>query len=238
MITLMTDEDYDHLPEDPTMRFVALEGLCRRNVTQILHDADGDYVARLAKQEYMRTVASAASTLEIDGPQYPTNLGDPIEGFEVFLGEATATATRLRLQNTTHRAGSVRLSERSRGRIELQLRRLEDLINSSDMPDERRVRLRRRLEEFRSELDSPRLNLGRAMTILAALGLGVTTGTSFLADAPEAIATVVSIIGADKEAEDREQVRLGAPPKMKALPAPPNATTSWEDQELTDDIPF
>lgn len=238
MLTLMTEEDYEALPEEPTDRFVALEGICRRNVRDLLLDGDDDYTARLAKQEYMQTVAAAADALGIDGPTYPSNLMEPTEGFEAFLGRATATATRLRLQAPSGKAGSVRLSERSRGKIELQLRRLEDAINSSDIPEDRRERLRQRIQEFRNELHNPRLNLGKAMAVLAALGLGITTGTGFLADAPDAITTVISIIGAEKEAEDQERVRLGAPPKMKALPAPPEAKPAREVEELTDDIPF
>lgn len=238
MLTLMTDEDYEALPEDPIMRFVSLEGVCRRNLRSILSDSDGDYIARLAKQEYMQTIAAAADALGISGPIYPSDLREPTEGFEDFLGRATATATRLRLQAPSGKAGSVRLSERSRGRIELQLRRLEEAINSSDISEDRRERLRQRIQEFRNELHNPRLNLGKAMAVLAALGLGITTGTSFLADAPDAITTVISIIGAEKEAEDQERLRLGAPPKMKALPAPAEATPVWEEDQLSDEIPF
>lgn len=238
MLTLMNDEDYDTLPEEPASRFVALEGICRRNLREVLNDGDDDYIARLAKQEYMHTVAAAASALGMDGPALPPDFVETVAGFEDFLGAATAAATRLRLQTPSSRTGSVRLTERSRGRIELQLRRLEDAIYSSDLPDERRERLRLRIEEFRRELHNPRLNFGKAMAILAAVGLGITTGTSFLADAPDAITTVVSIIGADKEAEDQELVRLGAPPKMKALPAPPEAHPPPAEDQVTDDIPF
>ncbi|WFU47728.1 hypothetical protein [Sinorhizobium terangae] len=239
---LITEQDYDALPEEPALKFVALEAICRRNMNQFISEQTPATFDRMIEMQYMSVVSAAAEELGIGGLSYPSHLDEPYTAFNDFLLEAAAAVTRIRLRNSSSKAGSVRLSQRSRAKIELQLRRLEQLIEEAEMSEGRRKALLQRIDQFRHELDQTRLSFGKAMALLAAVSLGITSGTSFLADAPEAIATITSLIGADKEAEDQEAKRLGATPVPKALPAPDAQRANEGDRsnyELTDDdIPF
>jgi hypothetical protein len=72
------------------------------------------------------------------------------------------------------------------------------------------------------------------MAVLAVIGVGLTQTTGLFADAPEAIATIASLLGADKEAENAEVLRLGPPPRPRGLPSPAKAASDAID----DEIPF
>ncbi len=233
---LMTEQDYDELPEDPALKFVALEAICRRRLNEAISQDTPQQFDQLIQMQYMSVVSAAAAELGVEGPSYPSHLDEPHAAFNDFMLEAAAIVTRIRLRTTSSKAGSVRLSERSKGKIELQLRRLEQLIREAEMSDAKRRALLNRIAEFREELSRNRLNFGKTMAILAAVSVVITSGTSFLADAPEAIATITSIIGADKEAEETEAKRLGAPPVPKALPAPEKGKSQFVVAD--DDIPF
>ncbi|ATU90630.1 hypothetical protein [Phyllobacterium zundukense] len=240
---LMTEEDYHNLPEEPELKFVIIEATCRRNMNSVIsHETPASFDA-LIRSQYMTLVATAATELGIQGVEYPSHLSDPSEGLNRFMLDASAASTRIRLRRTPNQAGSVRLSARTRGRIELQMRKLRDVIENADMPDARRRSLIDKLNALAAEINEPRVSFAKTMAIIAFISVGITTGASFLADAPEAITTIASLIGQDKEAEDAENARLGAPPVPKALPAPAPPSTKKDgafSRPLQDDdeIPF
>ena len=111
------------------------------------------------------------------------------------------------------------------------------------MPAARRSKLIDQLDEFGAELNRPRLNYGAVAMVASALLAGLAGVTSTLADAPNATQTVGTIlkwIGQDKEAEEREQERLGPPSLMLPAPTKPNKLMSPKGayDDLDDDIPF
>lgn len=239
---LITGEDYDGLPEDPEQRFVALEAICRNNMNRLVsEDERGEFTDRMYAQ-YMTTVSAAAAELGVGELGYPVDSERPVVHIDRFLLDASAIITRIRLRASGKaKALSVQLSARNRGRIELEIRRLRGIIERSEMPPDKRARLLAKLDELSKEMTSPRVTFGKAFAVLAIVAVAVTQGTSFLADAPDAIATIASLIGEDKEAEEAEIARLGPPPTPKALPAPAKPKSSppaFEPAGMDDDIPF
>ncbi|MGR9449291.1 hypothetical protein [Rhizobium leguminosarum] len=232
---LITDDEYDSLPEDAQQKFAALEAICRRSMNRLISDQTPRHFDELIRMQYMITVAAAAAELGVEGVTFPGHLDNPADGLQYFLVDVSAATTRIRLRNSASLAYSVRLSARTRGRIELQIRKLRDVIDGSELPADKRDRLLAKLNELAAELDHTRVSFSKLMSLLAALSVGLAGTTSFLADAPNALTTITSLVGADKEAEEAEARRLGAPPVQKALPAP---TTTSQENALDDDIPF
>lgn len=233
---LMTEQDYEGLPEDPSLKFVALEALCRRRVNELISNETPLQFDNMIRLQYISVVYAAAEELNISGVKYPTEIDEPNAAFNDFVLGTTAVVTRLRLRASTSRVGSVRLSQRSKGRIELELQRLERLIRQTPMSDDKREALLRRIDDFRKELSTTRLSFVKVMALLVTISVGISSGTSFLADGPEAIATITSIIGAEKEAEEAEAKRLDASAITKALPAPEMDGSSESAADA--DIPF
>jgi hypothetical protein len=104
------------------------------------------------------------------------------------------------------------------------------------MSEDLRRKLLAKLDELSVELSQTRVSFAKVMAILAIVGVGVTQTTGFLADAPEAITAIASLLGADKVAEEAEARRLGPPPRPRSLPAPPSGTSP--PSPLDEEIPF
>lgn len=212
---LITDEDYDKLPDSPEQQFVQIERICRVNMNEILGDMPSDNLAYNVRQQYMTTVSSAAAELGIPGVEYPSDTDQNLEWrVEQFMLAASAAVTRLKIRGRKGgRSTTVQLTARTRGLIELRIGKLREAIESGEMPPEKRKALFAKLDELAAEISSPtRVSFAK---IMAALVI-IAAGTSGIADAPMAIANIAEWIGIDKEAEDAEQLRLNAP--MKALP--------------------
>lgn len=239
---LMTDADYEGLPEDPSQQFVAIEAICRRNLNRFIGEEDRNEFDDLLRSQYMMMISAAAAELGIQGIDYPHDADRPAYELDRFMVQVTGVVTRLRLRTASFRSGSVQIAAKTRTQIDVQIRRLRSIIENGDMTEAKRKDLLDRLDQLADEVAKSRLHLGRAMAILAFVGMGVASGTSFLADAPEALATITSLIGIDQAAEEAEQKRIGSPPPMKALPAPdrPRNSTApvFEPGALDDDIPF
>lgn len=239
---LMSDADYEGLPEEADRKFIAIEAICRRNLNRFIGEEDRNEFDDLLRSQYMMMVASAAGELGIEGIQYPHHADRPAYELDRFMVQVTAVVTRARLRSSKARSGSVQVAAKTRVQLEVQIRRLRAIIEAGDLSPEKRQALLAKLEQLADEVAKTRLNLTKAMMLLAYVSMGVASGTSFLADAPEAITTISSLIGIDQQAEEDERQRIGAPPPQKALPAPtprnPSTAPAFEPGALDEDIPF
>lgn len=232
---IISDEDYNNLPSEPEEQFIIIEAICRRNMASLITEETPTNYDAMVRLSYMSTVAAAAEELGV-GSLYPyEQLTDPTDGFRDFLISANSLTTRLRIRRAgKNNATSVHLANKTRGLIELQVNKLREIISKSDLEDERKKALFNKLDDLLSEVSNPRVSFGKVMAILAHIGVGVGLSTGFLADAPDAIATITKLIGVDKEAEDQEVRRLGPPPKPKQLTSQKIEGRS----EYDDEIPF
>jgi len=245
-LELISADDYASLPDDPTGKFVAFEEICRRNLNRLISDRTHAEFDNSIHLQYMMMVSSAALECGVEGLDYPSHLSEPVEAVSDFMLQASGIVTRFRLRSTGKPdALSVRLAAKTRGRIEQQIAKLRDIVANGDLPEDRRATLLRKLDELSTELSQPRVSFGKVFAVLAIVGAGLGATTSFLAEAPQAIATITSLLGADKAAEDAETARLGPPPTPKSLPSVPRALPAPEPSisyrrrdALDDEIPF
>lgn len=236
---LITEADYASLPGDPEGQFVAIEAICRRNVSRLINQESNNYYDAMVRLQYMSTIAAAAQELGLSGLYDYEGRSAPAEAFNEFLLSANALATRIRIRKAgSNSQNSVRLSNRSRSRIELQIDSLRALVRGSDFSEHRKTALLRKLEELSNEVSQERVSFSKVMAIIAYVSAAIGGTTSFLAGAPDAITTIVSVIGADKEAEEAETRRLGPAPKPRALPPPSPPKLKPSSGNFDDDLPF
>lgn len=208
-----------------------LEAICRQRLGSAISDVHGVDSGRFQQLQYMATVSSAADELGVEGVQFPHGYDDPMDGFSSFVLATTQAATRIRLRKSSRRDPySVSLSTNGRERIRSQIARLKHSIESSDLEALQKRRAREKLDALSAEIERPRLRFGQAMAAVGGVAMIVVAGTSFLADAPDAFSTITSIIGEEKEREDREVAQISGPAKPKLLKAP--------QRDIPDDIPF
>jgi hypothetical protein len=242
---LVSPADYDHLPIDPEECFVALDDICQRNMNRMLDEhSSGDFDAAVRTQ-YVTTITAFAQECGISEIVAAQPTRYDYEEFGNFALAVKGAVARIRFRNrASTRNSSVLLAQNTKTKIEHYIGRLKDVIESSDLPVERRQALCQKLEELRAELAAPRLSFVKTFTVLSLILAGLASATTVLADGPAAITHIMQLIGQDRETEEAAAQRL-APPR-KALPAPNPTTPSparkaptWEPAgNLDDEIPF
>lgn len=255
MPQLITNADYNNLPDDDEECFVALEEICRRNFDRLFDELDPKADAEPLWDTYVSVVHNAAIECGVQGLSI-TNSGKPYERFCLFQSDVDGLITRLRLRSRRRsNPYSVQLAPNTRTKIEHHLNLLRDAIENSHLSEKLKNRLLKKLEELRTELGNRRLSFAKVMSVLAVI-TGVTT---IGADGPEAlnnittgVTSIMRLINKDKETEEDAVRRLAPPPK--ALPAPsaftseskPNkhkdgGSSGWNQEaasSIDDDIPF
>ncbi|RWE83472.1 MAG: hypothetical protein EOS63_04935 [Mesorhizobium sp.] len=249
-MSLVSPEEYASLPIELGARFVAFEEICRRGMYASIDPDTNPEQDQMVRLEYMAEVSAAAKACGVDGLKFPWGHDNPIQAFQAFILTATSIATELRMQSFGQADPlTVRLASKTRGKIEQQIAKLRDIITGSDLSERQRNRLMDKLNELSVELSQPRVQYGKFMAALALVCATLGGTTSFLAEAPSAVATITRLLGEDKMAEEAEAERLGPPPAPKALPPkpralpPPNFGQRQTDfgqrgRELDDEIPF
>ena len=233
---LITFEEYATLPEQPAQRFLAIESICRSRLSDSLEREDVNYYNEDVRWQYMAVVASAADALGIRGLSKP-NISNKVE-FELrhFLLDVDTLKPQLHLNNVASTdPHSVQLAEKTQSRIRIEIDRLRNIIKSSDLDAEKQEALLGKLDELQDEIYRRRVSFAKVLATLAFVSFGVASGTSFIADAPQAIATITSLVGGDKVAETKEQERLGRSGIVPALPPP---VRQGLPDDLGDEIPF
>jgi hypothetical protein len=241
---LIPEATYNNLPQDPIDQFVVLVNVAQGNLSRLLDQSSSGELESELRSQFMSTICGIAEALSIDGlPTMGTNLADYNEyhRFQVYLAGVVA---KVRLQsNLVARPYSVALGRRTKARLQLEIDQLKHSVSESDLPNDKKAALLRKLGEFEEELAKQRISFARVMGIASSITLLCGGVTTTLADAPKAIETVVTIIqliGEDKEKEEQERLRL-LPPPSKALPNFVQAsqapkTVAFDDMD--DDVPF
>ncbi len=237
---LISDDDYDTLPLEPEKRFAAIERICRKNMmAMISNESNDNSYDSLLRTEYMTIVTATAEELGINGIHYIDNFDNTEDNLREFLRETSGVTAKIRLRNSSGRdALSVKLASRTKGLIEDQLTKLKASVTESTLPEDKKLRLMGKIEEFRDELHKERLRFGVSLAVLASIGAMVGGGTAFLADGPTAISTITHLIGIDKESEDAAILRLEGPPKPKLIAGPVLPAKGPRLAPADDDIPF
>jgi len=236
---LISEADYERLPVDPYQKFAAIEEICRRNMMEaISHETPEDFDT-LVRTSYMTIVAEVADELGIGGVKYVDHFNSVQQDVQEFIRIVSGVVARIRLRKSSGRdAFSVRLAARTKGIIENEVSKLRQAVSDSELDDEKKRRLMAKLEEFRTELHKERFGYATAFATLTIIAAGIGGTTSFLSDAPDAVTTIVRLIGQEKENEEAEIFRLEAPPIRNLLTNQSKGKTSRHSQDMHDDIPF
>jgi len=133
---------------------------------------------------------------------------------------------------TANAVNSVLLPRASKVKLHSQIDRLRGLIKYSDISESQKRKLFSKLDELQTIIVAPRADFSKLMVVLAAIAVGMSGITAFMADAPDALATISAVIGEAKEAEEEEQRQIEADRKPLSLPDLRHAPNT------DDEIPF
>jgi len=242
---LISEEEYASLPEEDDRCFVEFENICRRNMTRMIDENTSGEFDREVRAQYMAAVAAVAREchiLNVDyDPAKQDNFNEIFSRFSLAV-QGEVARIRIRLRGMRH-PYSVLLTGSTRTKIEHYISRIRDAVEHSDLDEDRKKRLQKRLDQLAAELGSPRLSFAKTMGILAAVLATTASAVTIAAEGQNAIAHIMQLIGQDKETEDAAAQRLAPPPKALPAPAVKTAPARYLSArqaatELDDEIPF
>ncbi|MGA1804857.1 hypothetical protein [Rhizobium sp. HT1-10] len=119
---LISDEDYYHLPPEATKRFLAIEQVCRRNMTAIVSNETSQSYNALIRTQYMTIVSATAEELGVEGVNYIDNYDSIDQDLAEFMRRVSGVTAKLRLRHSPQADElSVRLANKTKGLIEHEL---------------------------------------------------------------------------------------------------------------------
>jgi hypothetical protein len=243
---LISDAEYDALPDDDEQCFVQYEAICRASMNRMIDENSNSGFDEAVRSQYMHCVSAVAEACGINGlsvPQYPSS--QFYDAFNRFSLTAQGEVARIRVKGRGFRHPySVQLTQNTRTKIEHHVGRIREVVRLSDLSDVKKSALSAKLDDFVSELDNTRFGFGKAMAVLSFVLVGLASATTIAAEGPAAVNNIMKLISIDKESEDLAKRRLAPPPKT--LPAPrkriaARAAPSWDAPrggDLDDEIPF
>ncbi|WP_143529867.1 hypothetical protein [Salibaculum halophilum] len=174
--------------------------------------------------QYAHTLSAAAKTLQVGelSPPAPANIS---EEFSLFRAQVGGLATELSLKSAWEGHSSTMLSSAVQAELLEQTASLRSHIWENKDSIRNYEKLIQLLEALEAEIRRGQIDLGRSMRTLALVAAGVCCTTAFLADAPQAIATIQRILGQQIEANEGKDTSLSLPndPATPLLPSPPKS---------------
>lgn len=218
---LVSDEDYDALPQENDLKWVASEEVARSNQLKWESTFREDSSYEALRLQYMAVVSAAAVELGIDDVYFSGSIRDVDDSYYAFVRDVQMAATRIRLRHSGMRnPETVKISEDGRNIIRAQTRKLISIIEGSQISDRDKRRYVEHAENIISEMDRPRVSLAKATKLVGSIAFGVAVGTSAIADAPAAISTIMGVLGVEKQAEQEQLSLPSYNEALLALPSP------------------
>ncbi|MGR3466345.1 MAG: hypothetical protein ACU0CI_00575 [Shimia sp.] len=150
--------------------------------------------------------------------------GNIDEDFGPFRSEIAGLATDLGLQKA--KALNSDILFLAAPTKELLLHKCADLRKAVERWEESPAKIKRVLSliaQLESEIENDKLRYAISFKTIALISAAAVGSTSFLADAPDALATITQLIGLQQEAQDnvRDIDQIAADPPVPMLPPPP-----------------
>ncbi len=238
---LIPEEVYENLPEEAADKFVVLVRTAQANLQRLMDDSNsGDFSGELRSQ-FMAIIQGSAGALGIEGLEKETPSMD-YSDYNRFQIIVTGIVAKVRLLgNTLSLPESVELGRVTKAKIHQEVDQLRTYIAALDVTDAQKRAMNERLDDLLHELSKRRLSFARVMAVAASI-MGVVGGSATAIAAapkiPTGISFIISLIGQDKETEEKEKARLSPPQlKIEQKAAAPVNTGSLVD-DLDEDVPF
>lgn len=239
-----------HVPPHDEEGFLEFERIARLEMDQQIARLGQNDSWEDTRLEYMSAVQAAFEEFEIGGVgdlgEYDRTYG--VGDFAWFNQAVKKIVTRLQVRAVRRtRVELIELEVADQSKLKAEITRLKNRVESaSDLTDDRKKAIRKKLDELLEEITKPRLNWTKFVVALAAVAAAVNGIESAAIRAPETLVALLDTVHivAGKEAERRAVIEhyrkpraIEHQPEDKARPTAPKAAASFSD-DLDDEIPF
>lgn len=216
---LVPRQTYEAAPSERTERFLYIEEVAQNNLRRALLDNTSLSAHEEIMGQFVNTICAIARSLDINDLPRPSSISG-VSAFKNFQSHLAGVVSGLRAeQRPVLEAYSVNLDRSTKSRIRIQLSALKKLVDDAvDLPDQKKVTLRKRIVSLEEELNHTRLDFAKTFAIAASIAAVLGGTTTAAVNAPKIVGEIVRLIGHDKEAEEQEHLLLMPPPLF--LPDP------------------
>lgn len=232
VLEILTEEFVAELPDDPRAAF----GMVLRRAELYLADAlrgvdDSERSSwhgyETAQHTAMNTIIAVARRYEIEpfaSMAVPLRRNFSSEQFIEFKVELDHYAAQLILDNSIrHKREAIAIESKVKGRLRQHVSGIKTLIDQSELSEPQRSILLKKIADFETALERPRVNV---LTLIASIAgiLTVTATFAQLGDSPtmqKLISTILATIGEAKAIDDAtREFPPGEPPRALLPPRP------------------
>lgn len=243
----ITDEEINGLPSDPLEAFVKLENIVRERLEDAISKQDANYYASPLQRKYMSTILRAAQHYNIEEL---TEWKRPRAGFEEedwiypeFISDVEYCVMGLRLSYLEkEKANSVQLNAAIKEKINHLLIQLRESVNSLNISESKKERIRERINSLQKEVDNERTKLEVYAALFVDVCATLDKGISKLENSVRILERVGAALGIAKQEEDNTP-RLPKHKEPKKI-EPPKTNNQKEfskgsfEKSHDDEIPF
>jgi galactokinase len=247
--------ELENLPEDSQLAFARVVELAAPRLAVRLEeigerDEEAWEQRRDAQYGFQGVIMGAARKFGIEpfaGADMPLMVNYKNEDYRQFRHDLSGYITQIMLNAAdVDRSNSVPLLEERRQSLRTYVHHLREAIDQSDLPDRKKKRLHKRLDDLEQELTRGRIRY----TVVVGIIMAVLATTSDLGGSYDTISKVASFImreiGLAKEADDEQRKISYDPPAALMPPRSPEAQRrgkesvpgGFQRDEMDDEIPF
>lgn len=238
---LIPEEVYENLPDEAAEKFVVLVRTAQANLQRMMDDSNSHEFSGELRSQFMAIIQGTADALGIEGLAKETPSMD-FNDYNRFQIVVTGIVAKVRLLgNSLSMPDSVELGRVTKAKIHQEVDQLRTYISALDVAETKKKVMNEKLDDLLHELGKRRLSFARVMAVAASI-MGVVGGSAGAIAAapkiPSGISFIISLIGQDKEIEDREKARLSPPQLRIEQKASALVATEIFSSDLDDDVPF
>jgi hypothetical protein len=246
-VVYISDDEIAQLPEEPELKFVALERIVRERYEKAWNQLDHQNESGMSlMRRYMSNVLPAAKLYgvkELAGWKRPSSGEESYDLYNAFFADVDYCTTELRLRSVERvKKNSVALDAATKVKLRHLLGQVRETIDQLEVEADKRDRLYARVADLESEINRDRTRLDAVGALFVDACGYAGEGVKKLEPLIQGIERIGAAIGIAKAREDA-QLRLPAPKAPKQIEPPrddigPARRAPRSEINLDDEIPF
>lgn len=244
-MTYITDDELDELPDDPLLRFVAIEKIVRDRLDSALDRLGMEDSAMPYMRRYMSILLPAAKLYGVSSLgswQRPAPGEDSYDFYSAFIADVDYAITEIRLQRAERqKLNSVALDAATKTKLRHLVNEIRQTVDKMEVSVAKKERLYARLSALENEISRDRTRYEAVAALMIEACDDVGEAAKRLEPVVRLVERIGAAIGVAKRAEDA-QPRLPPPQEQKRIEQKPKMPTKPNggpfDRQLDDEIPF
>ena len=238
------------LPLDDEEAFLQFEEHARTALQRKIDNADREQSYQPFWLAFMTEIQQAAFECGVGGfDEWAIKPPVSSDLFDIFDSEVYAVTVRLKFRVARRRRGEIMHPDTAeRERLNFRIKQLREEVEASDLAADKKAALNKKLDELVAVFGGERVNRGKVLVVLAAIGALVTQAQGAILKGPETVVAIMDtinlVIGKDDERQallERYRKPLAIEDKSKTeaekKPHRPPAREQFV-ADIDDEIPF